>query len=109
MAVCFPLGQAHSRGGRRAALPCLSRRLQSPPGKRTKGMSMWFYLNGRFVEDAEATVPVTDHSFLYGDGCFEGIGVCNGRVLHLDEHVERLFKSTRMLRIAMPVSPAELH
>jgi hypothetical protein len=70
---------------------------------------MWFYLNGRFVEDAEATVPVTDHSFLYGDGCFEGIGVCNGRVLHLDEHVERMFKSARMLRIAMPVSPAELH
>ena len=65
---------------------------------------MWFYLNGRFVEDAEATVPVTDHSFLYGDGCFEGIGVCNGRVLHLDEHVERMFKSARMLRIAMPVS-----
>ena len=68
---------------------------------------MWFYLNGRFVEDAEAVVPVTDHSFLYGDGCFEGIGICEGRVLHLDEHVERMFKSARMLRITMPVSQTE--
>jgi branched-chain amino acid aminotransferase len=64
---------------------------------------MWYYLNGRFVEDADAKVSVTDHSFLYGDGCFEGIGVCDGRVLHLDEHVTRLFKSARMLRMTVPV------
>jgi branched-chain amino acid aminotransferase len=69
---------------------------------------MWFYLNGRFVEDDDAKVSVTDHSFLYGDGCFEGIGVCSGRVLHLDEHVARMFRSARMLRIAVPVSNAEL-
>src|SRR6266480_5145827 len=69
---------------------------------------MWFYLNGRFVEEEDAKVPVTDHSFLYGDGCFEGIGVCSGRVLHLDEHVARMFKSARMLRITVPVSEVEL-
>ena len=65
---------------------------------------MWFYLNGSFVEDEAAKVPVTDHSFLYGDGCFEGIGVCEGRILHLDEHVTRLFKSARLLRMEVPVS-----
>lgn len=69
---------------------------------------MWYYLNGRFVEDAEAKVSVTDHSFLYGDGCFEGIGVCEGRILHLDEHVARLLKSARMLRMTVPVSAEEL-
>lgn len=65
---------------------------------------MWFYLNGRFVEDGDAKVSVTDHSFLYGDGCFEGIGVCEGRIMHLDEHVARLFKSARMLRMEVPVA-----
>jgi branched-chain amino acid aminotransferase len=70
--------------------------------------AMWFYLNGRFVEDSEAKVPVTDHGFLYGDGCFEGIGVCSGRVLHLDDHVARMFRSARMLRITVPVSQSEL-
>jgi branched-chain amino acid aminotransferase len=70
---------------------------------------MWFYLNGRFVEDEDAKVSVTDHSFLYGDGCFEGIGVCDGRVMHLREHVDRLFKSARMLRMEVPVAPDVLH
>src|SRR6516162_1266736 len=69
---------------------------------------MWFYVNGHFVEDEEAKISVTDHSFLYGDGCFEGIGVCEGRVLHLDEHVTRLFKSARLLRMEVPVSWADL-
>ena len=32
---------------------------------------MWFYVNGGFVEDEAAKISVTDHSFLYGDGCFE--------------------------------------
>jgi branched-chain amino acid aminotransferase len=69
---------------------------------------MWFYVNGRFVEDEAAKISVTDHSFLYGDGCFEGIGVCEGRVLHLDEHVTRLFKSARLLRMEVPVPWAQL-
>lgn len=68
----------------------------------------WMYVDGRFVEADRAMVSVTDHSFLYGDGCFEGIGVFEGRILHLDEHVERLYRSARMLRIPVPVPPAEL-
>jgi branched-chain amino acid aminotransferase len=69
---------------------------------------MWFYVNSRFVEDEDAKISVTDHSFLYGDGCFEGIGICEGRVLHLDEHVTRLFKSARLLRMEVPVSWSDL-
>lgn len=69
---------------------------------------MWVYLNGEFVSEQDAVVPVTDHSFLYGDGCFEGIGVFSGRVIHLGEHVDRLYRSARMLRIPVPVQPAEL-
>jgi branched-chain amino acid aminotransferase len=70
--------------------------------------SLWVYLDGAFVPAADAKVSVTDHSFLYGDGCFEGIGVYAGKVLHLDAHVERLYRSARMLRIPMPVPPDEL-
>src|SRR5581483_10580788 len=79
---------------------------QDQPLQHSRGGSffVWFYLNGRFVEDEDAKVSVTDHSFLYGDGCFEGIGVCEGRIMHLDEHVTRLFKSARMLRMEVPVT-----
>ena len=69
---------------------------------------MWVYLNGAFVKEENAMVSVKDHSFLYGDGCFEGIGVFNGRVIHLREHVDRFYRSARMLRIPVPVPPAQL-
>ena len=69
---------------------------------------MWYYVNGEFVEEAEAKISVLDRSFVYGDGCFEGIAISDGRVLHLDEHVDRLFRSTGALRIPLPTSPYEI-
>jgi len=69
---------------------------------------MWFYLNGQFVEDADAKISVTDRAFLYGDGCFEGLGVTQGRIPHLDDHIARFFRSARMLRIEVPLSPEKL-
>ena len=35
---------------------------------------MKIYLDGKFVDEADAKVSVFDHGLLYGDGCFEGIG-----------------------------------
>jgi branched-chain amino acid aminotransferase len=69
---------------------------------------MWVYLNGAFVREESAVVSVMDHSFLYGDGCFEGIGVFSGRIIHLGEHVDRFYRSARMLRIPVPVPPDQL-
>jgi branched-chain amino acid aminotransferase len=66
-----------------------------------------FYVDGAFVE-GEAFVPITDRSFLYGDGCFEGISVRSGRILYLEEHLRRLAASARLLRISMPVGAEEL-
>jgi len=69
---------------------------------------MIHYLNGAFVGDEQAVVPLTDHGFLYGDGCFEGVGVIDGRIVHLDEHIERLIFSTRTLRINLGLSHGEV-
>jgi branched-chain amino acid aminotransferase len=69
---------------------------------------MWCLVDSEWVPAERARVPVTDHGFLYGDACFEGVAVCEGRVLHLDEHVARLLLSARALRIAPPVGADEL-
>src|SRR4029079_15265524 len=37
------------------------------------GLTMWIYLNDRFVKEEEAVVSVFDHGFLYGDGVYETI------------------------------------
>ncbi len=66
------------------------------------------YINGKLVPLSEAKVSVTDRSFLYGDGAFEGIQVQGGIIYQLDEHVERLLRSCRYLHIPVPLSPAEM-
>lgn len=64
---------------------------------------MKIYLNGAFVEKAEACISVYDHGLLYGDGVFEGIRVYNGRVFKLKEHVDRLYDSAKSIRLAIPM------
>jgi branched-chain amino acid aminotransferase len=69
---------------------------------------MKVYINGKFVDEAEAVVSVFDRSFLYGDGIFEGIGVYRGRILYLKEHVERFYRSAVGVGIAIPEPPAAM-
>ena len=60
-------------------------------------MAELVYINGDFVPKAEATLPLFDHAYLYGDGVFEGVRVYSGRVFRLDAHLERLLFSARAL------------
>ncbi|HNX09286.1 MAG TPA: branched-chain-amino-acid transaminase [Methanothrix sp.] len=66
------------------------------------------YLNGKFVEEEQATVSVFDHGFLYGDGVFEGIRAYDGRVFRLEDHVKRLFDSAQAIMLRIPMSQEEM-
>ena len=50
----------------------------------------WVWLDGRIVPEAEATIPVADRGFVYGDGLFETLRTRRGRVFRLDRHLDRL-------------------
>ncbi|HEY3754886.1 MAG TPA: branched-chain-amino-acid transaminase [Opitutaceae bacterium] len=69
---------------------------------------MKIYLDGRFVDEADAKVSVFDHGLLYGDGVFEGIRLYDGNVFRLDEHLERLEYSAKAILLDLPASRAEL-
>lgn len=71
-------------------------------------MSLMIYLNGEFVPKEEAKVSVFDHGLLYGDGVFEGIRSYNGRVFRLDEHLQRLYDSAKVIRLKIPLSFDEM-
>lgn len=71
-------------------------------------MSLLIYLNGEFVPKEEAKVSVFDHGLLYGDGVFEGIRSYNGRVFRLDEHLQRLYDSAKVIRLKIPLSFDEM-
>ncbi|MEO0795050.1 MAG: branched-chain-amino-acid transaminase [Verrucomicrobiota bacterium] len=69
---------------------------------------MKVYLNGEFVDQADAKVSVFDHGFLYGDGIFEGIRLYDGNVFKLDEHLERLEFSAQAIMLDLPWTRAEI-
>ncbi len=69
---------------------------------------MKIYLDGQFVDQADAKVSVFDHGLLYGDGVFEGIRLYQGNIFRLDEHLERLEMSARALLLDLPWSRREI-
>jgi branched-chain amino acid aminotransferase len=69
---------------------------------------MVVYIDGKYVDSADAKVSVFDHGLLYGDGVFEGIRIYGGNVFRLDEHLERLELSAKAIMLAVPLSRAEL-
>jgi 4-amino-4-deoxychorismate lyase len=58
------------------------------------------YLNDRFVPETEASIPVADRGFLFGDGVFTTIKVVEGYPEYLDLHLEKLKHDCHIRRIA---------
>lgn len=71
-------------------------------------MERFVYMTSGLVPAAEASIPIYDHAFLYGDGVFEGIRVYERRIFKLDEHVARLFRGAHALAMKLHMTPAEL-
>jgi branched-chain amino acid aminotransferase len=63
-------------------------------------MKVW--IDGAVVDGDAARISVRDHGLLYGDGIFEGLRVCGGRVFKLDAHLRRLSYGARALGLAIP-------
>jgi len=66
------------------------------------------YINGEFFHRAEATVSVLDSGFLLGDGVWEGIRFNNGKLLHLKEHLDRLYAGANLLSLPINMNPKQL-
>jgi aminodeoxychorismate lyase len=66
------------------------------------------FLNGQFMPEAQAVVPINDRGFMYGDGLFETMRVVGGRPFRLAQHLERLVRGAEFLQIKLPHPPKEL-
>lgn len=56
------------------------------------------WLDGHIVPAAEASIPIDDRSFRYGDGLFETMLVRSGAPLFWVEHLRRLESGARLLQ-----------
>lgn len=70
---------------------------------------MQVFLNGRFIPEAQAVVPISDRGFLYGDGLFETIRVSGNRAIWWTRHLERLQQGAAFLNLALPWPAEKLH
>jgi aminodeoxychorismate lyase len=70
--------------------------------------SIMVFLNGQFLSEAEAVVPVNDRGFMYGDGLFETMRVVNGKPFRFAQHLERMIRGADFLKIKPPFAPKEL-
>lgn len=62
----------------------------------------WVWMQGEVLPAERAMVSVFDRCFLYGDGLFEGVRVCGGRLFAWEEHLVRMRRGAEFLRIQMP-------
>jgi branched-chain amino acid aminotransferase len=66
------------------------------------------YFNGEFLPESQVLVPFRDRSWIFGDGAFDMTRTFRGRVFKIREHVERLYRSLKYLRIDPGLSPAQM-
>jgi len=66
------------------------------------------YINGKFFHRSEATVSVLDSGFLLGDGVWEGIRLHEGKLLHFDAHMDRLFNGAELISLAINLNRNQL-
>ena len=98
-----PLRSTRGTGGEQ-----LIERLDKADGPLQCAPLMKVFINGEFVDSADAKISVFDHGLLYGDGVFEGIRLYDGNVFMLDEHIERLEMSAKAILLNLPWSSAEM-
>lgn len=70
------------------------------------------WMDGKFVNWADANVHILTHTLHYGTGAFEGIRCYKTKkgsaIFRLQEHVDRLIDSCHILNIASPFSNAKI-
>ena len=60
------------------------------------------FLNGKFVPEAEASLPIFDRGLLFADAVYEGFGILDGQIVDFIYHMQRLEHS--MAKIAIPIT-----
>ena len=67
---------------------------------------MTVYLNGVYLDRAQATVSVDDRGFLFGDGVYEVTRAHHGQLFEGERHLRRLARGLEGIGLALPAGLA---
>ena len=79
-------------------------------GRHLRKARTWdglFDVNGAFVDESDAQVSIFDRGYLFGDGAYEVVPVCGGRLIDRAPFIARLGRSLGELQIAWPCTPED--
>ena len=74
----------------------------------TRGNERLAWFNGKFMPESEVRIPFRDLSWVYGDGGFDMTRSFGHRLFKVKEHVDRLYRSLKYLRIDPGFGPAKM-
>jgi len=66
------------------------------------------YYNGKWGPLEEMTIPMNDRGCYFGDGVYDATIAANGVIYTVEEHIERFFRSAKLLEIELTLSREEL-
>lgn len=66
-------------------------------------MSRIAYVNGAYVSHRDAFVHIDDRGYQFADGVYEGVSIRRGKLVDLEPHLDRLWRSMGELRITPPM------
>jgi branched-chain amino acid aminotransferase len=69
---------------------------------------LYCYLNGKVMKESQAVVSPFDRGFLWGDGVYEVTPCFNRHLYRLKDHLGRLYRSLRYVRINLGMSQEEM-
>ncbi|MEM1248847.1 MAG: aminotransferase class IV [Acidobacteriota bacterium] len=73
-----------------------------------RNASVQIYMNGDLVPRDEARISVFDSGYLVGDGVWEGIRLHHGKLVFLDEHLDRLEAGAKAIHMDLGRTREEL-
>ncbi len=66
------------------------------------------YIDGEFYFRSEAKISVMDSGYLLGDGVWEGIRLHKNVLLHLDQHLNRLYEGASSIAMSIDLNKDEM-
>jgi D-alanine transaminase len=80
----------------------------APFGRGAAPAGRTAYVNGRYLPHGEAGVHIEDRGLQLADSVYEVCNVRGGKMLDLEEHLDRLERSLGIIHMAMPMGRAAL-
>ena len=74
----------------------------------SKNEDIFININGQLLHRNEAKISVFDSGFLLGDGVWEGIRLHKSKLVFIEDHLDRLYTSSKGISLHIPFSRSEI-